>query len=162
TFHLAFRKTGQPYAMPTTPIESLGDVVMCQHDFRGRRIFQHRNQDKWSLFWSHRPLDDFWFEKDCVESLRQLRQRWKGRFRFQEAWRSRADQQMRARLVHDRFEYRAAAHDRPPLVFAADGTVRHGRARAGTWDIKERRGQLWLGLFSEMAATAYLHFVGAG
>jgi hypothetical protein len=161
TFHLAFRKTGQPYAMPTTPIESLEDVVMCQHDFRGRRIFQHRNQDKWSLFWSHRPLKDFWFEKECVESLRHLRQRWKGRFLFQEAWRSPAERQMIDRLVHDRFEYHDAAHAWHRLIFAADGTVRCRRARVGTWDVKERRGQLWLGLFSETAATAYLHYAGA-
>jgi hypothetical protein len=135
---------------------------MCQHDFRGRRIFQHRNQDKWSLFWPHQPLDDFLFEKECLESLRHLRQRWKGRFQFQEAWRSSAEKQMIARLVDGRFEYRGADHDWQPLAFCANGTMRHGGAGEGTWDVRERRGQLWLGLFSETEATAYLPIVGEG
>ena len=38
TFHMAWRKLGQEYAMPGRGILSLPGV-MCQHDFEGRRIF---------------------------------------------------------------------------------------------------------------------------
>jgi hypothetical protein len=52
---------------------------MCQHDFSGRRIFQHRNTDKWNLFLRNKQVDDFWFETECRQYLLQLRQRWDGR-----------------------------------------------------------------------------------
>ncbi len=48
TFRLAFRKLGKPYSLVKTPIHRL-DATMCQHDFSGRRLFQHRNMDKWDL-----------------------------------------------------------------------------------------------------------------
>src|SRR6266446_1513730 len=47
TFHLAFRKMKQSYRLVHKPIHRL-EGTMCQHDFQGRRIFQHRNTDKWS------------------------------------------------------------------------------------------------------------------
>ena len=49
TFHLAFRKLRKSYSLIPKPIHSL-EGTMCQHDFQGRRIFQHRNMDKWDLF----------------------------------------------------------------------------------------------------------------
>jgi len=49
TFHLAFRKTQTPFALVPVPIQPLVGT-MCQHDFQGRRVFQHRNTDKWDLF----------------------------------------------------------------------------------------------------------------
>jgi ADP-heptose:LPS heptosyltransferase len=75
TFHLAFRKIGTEYAMPSKPIESLGGV-MCQHDFDGRRIFQHRNSHKWSLHESNRRIPGFLQEEECLASLEQLRAEW--------------------------------------------------------------------------------------
>src|SRR5210317_279550 len=41
-FHMAWRKLDMPYAMPDRPIDALPGV-MCQHDFDGKRLFQHRN-----------------------------------------------------------------------------------------------------------------------
>ena len=77
TFHLAFRKLKKSYALVETPIHSLC-ATMCQHDFAGRRIFQHRNLDKWDLFPHNRKIKDFWFESECREYVAQLRQRWDG------------------------------------------------------------------------------------
>jgi hypothetical protein len=50
---------------------------MCQHDFQGRRVFQHRNLDKWSLFGNKR-VKGFWFEDECRQYLDQLRRLWNG------------------------------------------------------------------------------------
>ncbi len=78
TFHLAFRKINQPYALVPTPIHTLAGT-MCQHDFQGRRIFQHRNTDKWDFLLSNLRVKDFWFEKECREYVMQLRRGWNGR-----------------------------------------------------------------------------------
>jgi ADP-heptose:LPS heptosyltransferase len=78
TFHMAFRKLGLPYAMPSAPLRSLiGN--MCQHDFEGRLLFQHRNGDKWTLFPINQRLRGFLFEDDCRRDLEELRRRWDAR-----------------------------------------------------------------------------------
>ncbi len=48
TFHLAWRKIGQDYAMPSRGVEAM-DGTMLQFDFAGERLFQHRNLAKWKL-----------------------------------------------------------------------------------------------------------------
>ncbi len=73
TFHLAFRKLHQPYAMPSTPVHCL-DKVLCQHDFEGRRIFQHRCSPKWNLDGNAR-IPDFRLEEECFEFVKRLRKR---------------------------------------------------------------------------------------
>jgi ADP-heptose:LPS heptosyltransferase len=76
TFHLAFRKLRQPYALVPKPIHALPGT-MCQHDFNGRRIFQHRNNAKWDLL-HNRRVKDFWFERECLADVAQLRKVWNG------------------------------------------------------------------------------------
>lgn len=78
TFHLAFHKLRQSYGFVQKPIHRLVGT-MCQHDFKGRRIFQHRNMDKWNLFLRNRQVPDFWLEEDCLRYVRDLRSRWDGR-----------------------------------------------------------------------------------
>ncbi len=78
TFHMAFRKLGRPYAMPSTPIHPLPGV-MCQHDFKGRRLFQHRNLDKWTLDGRNRRIPGFLYEEECRGCLSRLRELWDGR-----------------------------------------------------------------------------------
>jgi hypothetical protein len=73
TFHMAFRKLNQPYSMPQTPIHSLDHVVMCQHDFKGRRVFQHRNLRKWELHGKNPQTVGFLFEKECFQTLHRLK-----------------------------------------------------------------------------------------
>jgi hypothetical protein len=78
TFHLAFEKVGQPYSMISTPILPL-EGTMCQHDFAGARVFQHRNMDKWHLMPRNRAVPGFWRENDCRQFLDELRRSWDGR-----------------------------------------------------------------------------------
>ena len=77
SFHLAFRRLRIEYAMPDTPVFNLGGSVMCQHDFQGRRVFQHRNLDKWRLAGDNRCIDDFWSDDLCRTFLAELRTSWK-------------------------------------------------------------------------------------
>jgi ADP-heptose:LPS heptosyltransferase len=78
TFHLAFRKVRKSYSLVPTPVQSL-EGTMCQHDFQGRRIFQHRNFDKWDFLPLNRSVTDFWFEGECQGHLARLRRLWDGR-----------------------------------------------------------------------------------
>ena len=75
TFHMAWRKLGQEYSMPVRGIHSLAGT-MCQHDFHGNRIFQHRNMRKWSLTSANEPVEDFQLEAECFEFLNSLRRSW--------------------------------------------------------------------------------------
>lgn len=71
TFHMAWRKLRRPYAMTRHPLVSLSKV-MCQHDFDGRRIFQHRNFAKFSLTGPNKRIDGFLHEEQCFAYLREL------------------------------------------------------------------------------------------
>ena len=75
TFHLAWRKVGQEYAMPDRGVEFLVDT-MCHHDFDGARIFQHRNYRKWQLVEPNEPVPGFWLEDACLQFVDELRRRW--------------------------------------------------------------------------------------
>lgn len=71
TFHMAWRMLDQPYAMIPHRPESLSGA-MCQHDYSGRRIFQHRNSAKWTLN-GNRAVQGFRREKECLGFLKELR-----------------------------------------------------------------------------------------
>jgi hypothetical protein len=75
TFHLAWRKIEQEYSMPPYGIHSLA-ATMCQHDFYGQRIFQHRNMRKWQLNGHNEPVSDFMFEGECLRFIDELRGKW--------------------------------------------------------------------------------------
>ena len=77
TFHLAFRKLGVPFAMPGRPVKAL-QSTMCQHDFKGRRIFQHRNLDKWNIWLLNRRVKGFRLERECRELVKSLQSKWSG------------------------------------------------------------------------------------
>ena len=70
-FHMAWRMLQQEFAMPAHPICSLPST-MCQHDFDGRRLFQHRNRDKWKLNGANLRISEFELEESCFKHLEQL------------------------------------------------------------------------------------------
>jgi hypothetical protein len=81
TFHFAFRRLEVPYAMPPHPlVDETG--AFYQHDFDGKRVFQHRSGAKWDLLGRNQPIPDFIHEATCLQFLRELRERWDG----QPAW----------------------------------------------------------------------------
>jgi hypothetical protein len=78
TFRFAWHRTGTLFSMPPFPIHTLQDT-MCQHDFDGRRIFQHRNMDKWSLGRENKRVAGFLFESECLDDLALLKKLWSGK-----------------------------------------------------------------------------------
>ncbi len=83
TFHLAFRRVQKSYAMPGKGIHAL-DATMCQHDFEGKRVFQHRNLDKWRLDGTNRTVAGFVGEDVCRGFLAELREAWCGKVHWNE------------------------------------------------------------------------------
>ena len=78
TFRFAWHRVGQKFAMPPFPIHKLQDT-MCQHDFEGRRVFQHRNMDKWKFHGENKRITGFLFEDECFADLARLRTLWDGK-----------------------------------------------------------------------------------
>jgi len=78
TFRFAWHRLHQRFAMPPFPVQRLAGT-MCQHDFTGRRVFQHRNTDKWNPFCENQRVEGFLFEEECREDLRRLREVWDGK-----------------------------------------------------------------------------------
>ncbi|MCD8533617.1 MAG: hypothetical protein LR011_02025 [Verrucomicrobia bacterium] len=89
TFHLAFRKTETPVAMPEKGVRHEHGVHF-QHDFEGNLLFRHRSLAKWKLFGKNPRIPGFQFEEECLGYLDELREKWD--FRFPELTRYRADE----------------------------------------------------------------------
>ncbi|MGO8698727.1 MAG: glycosyltransferase family 9 protein [Limisphaerales bacterium] len=97
TFHLAFRKLKTAYSLVPKPIAPLPGV-MCQHDFRGRRVFQHRNEEKWDLFFNKR-IKGFRWEKQCHAFVSDLRRVWDGRIHSDPGWKALAKSKRTRRTI---------------------------------------------------------------
>lgn len=72
TFHLAWRKLEAKFSMVDVPLSRLKGVI-CQHDFSGRRIFQHRHVAKWD---KPEHIDGFMYEAECLELCRDFDLLW--------------------------------------------------------------------------------------
>jgi hypothetical protein len=125
TFHMAWRKLDQEYSMPPYGIHSLA-ATMCQHDFDGNRLFQHRNMRKWSLMSSNEPIEDFKHEAACLEFLEDLRKQWHEAPRHA----NHPDYaRWAAQIIEQRFyTYCRVGYDFRPIEFAAGGRI-HGGPR---------------------------------
>jgi ADP-heptose:LPS heptosyltransferase len=81
TYPMAWRRLRYDYAMPGTPLRWLHHpatgrpAAMCQHDFEGRRLFQHRNTAKWQLNENPR-IPGFLHEDECLADLADLASKW--------------------------------------------------------------------------------------
>jgi len=147
-FHVAWRKLDRAYAMPARGIDAL-PCVMCQHDFQGRRIFQHRNMRKWSL--SRNPeTPGFLYERECFEYLDELRRRWIPA-NVADEMRSAAVQEA-TRQAAGRYQYHRLGHDRRALQLEPNGLVSFGAAgREAAWYCRADRLHL-LGEDGELTA----------
>jgi hypothetical protein len=74
TFHMAWRKLEQEYAMIPFAMKYI-ESTACQHDFRGRRLFQHRFLAKWNLDQPNEVIRGFKMEDVCFRYLDELYKR---------------------------------------------------------------------------------------
>jgi hypothetical protein len=107
--------------MPTYGVTSLSDRVMVQYDFRGERVFQHRNLAKWSIGKNPRILD-FWYETECMKSAREYRTEYLAQ-RFELSERDRARTKS---LVGAKFWYIRCKHDHRVLELSEEFEIGEG------------------------------------
>lgn len=132
TFRFAFHKYGRlfamtPYALqmlslPGMPAGSPG--VMCQHDFEGNRIFQHRNMAKWDLMAENPRIPGYLYEEESRGFLKELRALWNGRLDWTEPKKADfpADRwKERSALVKDLITGQWLLDDRRPTPSACCG-----------------------------------------
>ena len=158
TFHIAFRKLNVPYVMPTTPILALAGV-MCQHDFSGRRIFQHRNLAKWSLEDDNPRVPGFVHEDVCLRFLEELRVQWQDRpsAPYRDAKADPVRRELARKLCAVRWLYRRIGFDQRPMTFDLNGRVGEGAAGCErSWDLRPQDGTHQLVLSGRDGVTCIL------
>jgi ADP-heptose:LPS heptosyltransferase len=72
TYRLAFRKLGQPYAMPPYPVQVM-DGTFIQRDFQGVQLWQHRIRPKWQVAGPNPRVEGFRWTEECEASLEEWR-----------------------------------------------------------------------------------------
>ena len=155
TFHLAFLRTEKSFAMPSRGIDAL-DATMCQHDFDGNRVFQHRNMDKWMLDGSNREIDDFLHEDLCREFLAELREQWSGTVHWN-VTPTAIEQAVINELGDTTYRYTRIGCDDRLLELRRDRTIGEGADRCERfWTVTMDEGRLSLVLIGDEGATCLL------
>ncbi len=131
TFHIAWRKLGRTYAMPARGIHALHGT-MCQHDFEGKRVFQHRNLAKWSLSGNAR-VRDFQWEDLCLEFVEQLRRA--GGHRLLAGFPTPSGP-LATELGGKRAVYTRVGYETRPIFLGPDGSIEGGGGREQFWAIE--------------------------
>ena len=78
TFHLAWILAGSRWSMPDYPARWTPTGI-CQRDFEGRLVFQHRSAAKWRLTDGNLLAPEFRHQSECLRFIQELRDRWSGR-----------------------------------------------------------------------------------
>lgn len=72
TYRFAWHKCGVSFAMPSKPTIKQGGKVFCQHDFDGRRVFEHRHGAKCRLDKPHRRVEGLYTDDTVRELTHEL------------------------------------------------------------------------------------------
>jgi len=155
TYRMAFRKLNQPFFIIPHRVAPLSGT-MCQHDFGGKRIFQHRNLAKWELHGENRRISGFLKEDECFGFLDELRREWSGIVARQRS--CDPNDPIVKNLVANVYLQKSDAEKARDLTFNENGTIGLGSAEhAQRWDLrKERDGTAYLQLFGETGLTGEL------
>ena len=149
TYHMAFRKLNAPYAMPATPVLKL-DGTMCQHDFEGRRLFQHRNVDKWNLTIRPKRIKGFRFQEVCYQFIKSLSKLWNGKIDgIKIGLDTKEEQALIKEITSHRYDLRVngAKHQ---VSFSGDGRIDSTlRDEAWFWKIRLEDAEKHLEIYSE-------------
>ncbi len=163
TFHMSFAITGKPYSMPSRGIDAL-ESTMCQHDFQGTRIFQHRNMDKWDIWGNNNRIKGFEYETDCFEFLRELREKWEDSvdltLRYDEGRCNASLRNVAEQLIGSTYKYVRVGHDSRTMTFLSDGMIGVGRGACEIfWNVHEIDGIIALQISGSEKITCTLHCV---
>jgi alpha 1,2-mannosyltransferase len=76
TFRYAWQRLGLPITWPSRFASEEVRFTLCQHDFAGHVLFQHRFYRKWSLYGQNFMTNGFQLEDLCLQFLDELRVKW--------------------------------------------------------------------------------------
>ncbi|MGH7139678.1 MAG: hypothetical protein ACREHD_28395, partial [Pirellulales bacterium] len=154
TFHFAFLRTNTPFAMP--PDYFPLPFTMCQHDFAGRRVFQHRVCDKWRLDGGNRWVDDFWFEDLCRYFVEELADCWSGRPFWSPPHREH-QQLVVGEFAQRPYWYERVGGERRVLELLDDGAIGEGAdVNERWWSVNTVQGQNVLTILGDNSTTCHL------
>ncbi len=159
-FHLAFRKTNTPVALPSTGVQYYAGVHF-QHDFEGRLLFQHRSDAKWRLFGNNRRVPGFLFEDECLGYLDELRARWRIGFpnmtRFDREAALAVQIDAASELTAGEWHWRSGHRDGRFFRFMSDGVIRGRRDYPEViWDLIPAATGLSLRICNEYGVSGLL------
>jgi Mannosyltransferase putative len=154
-FHLAWRKIGTEYAMPTAGPGWIVHTIV-QFDFAGQIVFQHRCQDKWR-FAGNRRVESLANEDMCFQFVDELSTQWDGVLWHNPRPTTR-EQCVIDSLHGRRFLYRRVGYDERILELAANNSITKGAEECERrWDVNEVGGQMRLTISRLDRPTCHLH-----
>jgi hypothetical protein len=166
TFHLAWRRLEQEYALIPYPlIDTVGALVIYQHDFEGRIIFQHRNCDKWGMHGANHRIDGFAHEDTCLGFIDELRDLWGGAVRHIPDEFTRVERAAFDEIVATRaFTYRLIGAEERVLELLPDFSINVGWADMERgWMVEEDKdGKPLLIITNDGGITCFLRRAGNG
>jgi hypothetical protein len=156
TYHMAWRRLGTKYSMTAYPIHRLpqsgrgaiGSLVMCQHDFKGEIVFQHRNMEKWKLnVGSNVRIQGFKYESKCLQFIKQLGKRWNGIIAATTPKTAKERAAYNEIVQTEIYEYERIGYDKRHLSFRDNQRIAKGRAKLEQiWEVEERNGEVILSI----------------
>lgn len=166
TFHLAWRRAGQEYALvPHRPRTLLVDIVLVHFDPDGELLFQHRNRDKWTLTGTNQRIPGFHLEEVCFQFLHELRRGWSGQARKLPDDFSPPERTAFAELCQAKtFRYIRVGYDQRAIELMPDFTIARGAAEmeAG-WMVEEAQdGAVVLSIRNSGGPTCFLRRAADG
>ncbi len=156
TFLLSWLLTGASFALiPHKPFAD--EFYLCQRDFAGRSLFQHRTNCKWSLFGDNIRPDGFKLFSECEVFLQDLYAIWNGRT-FDAPTRLPAMYRDELELVRQRYFTLAAGSARSTEIELLDGNqIGKGRSfQIMNWCVREFTGCTTLVLYDSEKPVAAL------
>lgn len=167
TFHFAWRRLGQPYAMP----DGRPSIIYCQketphgrkrmtaaleqRDFAGNVIFHHRTGAEWVLFGENQSTSRSDLEAVCLAALEELRSQWDGRVAPDPLVSERING--RDAITTRHYRYRRLGVDERRIEFEEDGHIGHGATQdEHSWRIEDTAGTQMLVLSGSDGDTSRL------
>ncbi len=135
TFYLAWRLCEAPFGMTPHPTKRL-PCVLCQHDFAGELLFQHRNRVKWVLRGENPRIEGFRYHNECVYFIECLAVQWAG-WVWNPPDRDAAARNIEAEFVEGRyFRYSAPGLYDRRLAFLPAHRLSLGNADELVWHVE--------------------------
>jgi hypothetical protein len=125
TFRYAWQRLGLPISWPSRFASEDVRFTLCQHDFAGRVLFQHRFYRKWSLYGQNLMTPGFQLEGLCLQFLDELREKWHPQHHLMR-YLMTEDRDLMGTIGGRRYLYERPGHNHWPIQLGEDSFVCEG------------------------------------